>query len=400
VMTMGSDKYAYVLDAKDDKSSGYGRLLFDANHSGDLTDDKELKGTGEGEKQSGVCQFPRLDLTINAGGTKVDCSFFFQVYWQTASQFKYASVSMSAGAYREGEITLDGKKRHLVLVDGNSNGRFNDEIQAARIGSPDGQMIYPIFGDVLLMDPDLKSAPFMPYYRMRMSGAVGQMVSKLIRIDGHFYEVKIAPAGDQITLTRSAAKVGEVTSHHEGFNALLYGGRDLGFVSVACDKGHAAALPVGEWRLVNYTIDRAGWKEPPPPASKENKPVKPPKAPQRSVLEVLFDALTGRPSAPVAAPPAVRQGPSFVSAEATTECRPIKVVAGQPAVLPFGPPYKATVNASSQGDKLVRLQLSLVGAGGEACNDMMVLGGRPSQPEYTIKTVKGEVVDRGKFEYG
>jgi hypothetical protein len=44
--------------------------------------------------------------------------------------------------------------------------------------------------------------------------------------------------------------------------------------------------------------------------------------------------------------------------------------------------------------------MTLVGAAGERCSDMMVRGGRPSRPEFTVSNPKGEIVYRGNFEYG
>jgi hypothetical protein len=44
--------------------------------------------------------------------------------------------------------------------------------------------------------------------------------------------------------------------------------------------------------------------------------------------------------------------------------------------------------------------LSLVGKGGEICNNMLVNGTRPGKPKFTVTTEKGEEVDSGYFKYG
>ena len=44
--------------------------------------------------------------------------------------------------------------------------------------------------------------------------------------------------------------------------------------------------------------------------------------------------------------------------------------------------------------------MSLVGSAGEVCTNMMVDGGRPAKPEFTITDPKGKVVQQGSFEYG
>ena len=41
-----------------------------------------------------------------------------------------------------------------------------------------------------------------------------------------------------------------------------------------------------------------------------------------------------------------------------------------------------------------------VGAAGDVCSNLMVKGDRPAAPTFTIATAKGEIIERGKFEYG
>ncbi len=51
-------------------------------------------------------------------------------------------------------------------------------------------------------------------------------------------------------------------------------------------------------------------------------------------------------------------------------------------------------------NKQASLGMTLVGSVGEVVSDMMVAGGRPPKPEFSIKDPKGEVVQSGNFEYG
>ena len=103
VLKLGSQEYAFALDAippanKDAKPAaektkkeekpktgrasapvpiGYNRLYFDLNHNGDLTDDKPIDmEPQQGPRRVGsFFQFPRIDLTIDDAGTKLDYSF-------------------------------------------------------------------------------------------------------------------------------------------------------------------------------------------------------------------------------------------------------------------------------------------------------------------------------------
>jgi len=72
--------------------------------------------------------------------------------------------------------------------------------------------------------------------------------------------------------------------------------------------------------------------------------------------------------------------------------------------MPFGPPYKPTVTAQYFEDgvkhKVLSLGMTLVGSADEVCSNMMVNGGRPSKPKFTITDAKGKAVQEGSFEYG
>ena len=76
------------------------------------------------------------------------------LYSSTGGDFKYASVSFMSAAYREGHITVAGKKRHVYLLDYNCNGRFNDEIAVQKNVQGAGGQLYFSHGDLLLIDPD------------------------------------------------------------------------------------------------------------------------------------------------------------------------------------------------------------------------------------------------------
>ena len=182
--------------------------------------------------------------------------------------YGYASISLNAAAYREGDITLEGKKRHVVLIDFNSNGRFDDEIKInKRIVAPNRQL-YPEQGDLLLIDPNASNAMLgSPYDITSGKGRFG--VAKLVNIDDKLYDMKVSPAGDRLTLTPSSVPLGKVTNPHGKFQAVIYG--DQGFLQIHGEKGAAVPVPEGEWKLLSYTIDMTGATE---PSKLEGKPEK------------------------------------------------------------------------------------------------------------------------------
>ena len=204
VFQLGSQKYAFALDmvsppptendskdknqskdakgAKDAKPSepkekpskskpsarkpmAYNRLYFDFNHNGDLTDDKvietnlwrpyvmEYSKDGSVKVIQSPFDVPRIDVEIDVGGTKMDYSFSLLGYSDSSRDSCNAWISLTSAAYRDGEVTLEGKKHHLALIDFNSNGRFDDETTLSPEPAGDRQ-IHQWYGDVLFVDPE------------------------------------------------------------------------------------------------------------------------------------------------------------------------------------------------------------------------------------------------------
>ena len=86
----------------------YSRLHFDVNHNGDLTDDPVVDATLITKANHGTvvyAWFPRVDLTIDVGGKKVDYAFRSSVKSQSSGNLAYATASLDAAAYRIGEMT-------------------------------------------------------------------------------------------------------------------------------------------------------------------------------------------------------------------------------------------------------------------------------------------------------
>ncbi len=375
-------------------------------------------------------QFPRVDLTIPVDGKKLEYSFTVSVYsygGSKAEDFRFASASFQAAVYREGEITLDGKKHQIVLLDANGNGRFDDEARIPGNVHFSGGGIYVETGDVLLVDP--RSARPTESIGEIYGGEHRRYLSKLAMIDDKYYEVKISPAGDQLTLTPSTLKPGFLTNPSGSFTGMIYG--DHGFLPIRGKAGKPAAVPEGQWKLLSCEIEVKGWKPPPKPPKEpekkdgekkdgEKKESEPKdgekKASSTGLLESITRALLGSPSAEPQYGP---RGISSVSANGTDKCPAVTVRPGETATLPFGPPYKPVVEAvvvpagaaggmggviarlaPASGDREAELSMSLVGSGGESVSNLVVDGYRPKKPDFTITNPKDEVVQKGSFEYG
>jgi hypothetical protein len=395
VAKLGTGQFGFVLDAKNEDSRGYDRLYFDLNGNGDLTDDKPIDALARDSSRGypdnyAHHEYPRVDLKVPIEGQSLDYSFRLTVYKYTSSDYSFASASLSAAAYREGEITLEGKKRRVALLDYNGNGRFDDVTHIPGNISYSGGGIYSEMGDVLLIDAEADAT-------QDRSGEKGrQYVSKLATLDGKFYDLEISPAGDQLTLNLSPLKIGYVTNPNGPYGAMIYG--DHGFLAIQGEPGKPVAVPEGDWRLLSYDISITGWK--PPPAKDEEEQAEP-----QGLLDALSKALT-QSDEPDERPGEPRYGPRgtcTVSAHGTDKCERVAVRGGQTATLPFGPPYKPVLTSHTtrwRGNTPVSISLSLIGSGGGAVSHLVVDGYRPPQPKLTITDPEGEVVETGTFEYG
>jgi len=395
VATLGSGHYGFVLDTKPAESDAaneakeeneadeakpappkpiaYNRLYFDLNGNGDLTDDKvieakpaqqryqSLPATARPTSSYARFQFPRVDLKIDVDGKKADYAFFFSVYSRATSSYSYASASLMAAAYREGEIELNGKRHRIVLIDGNSNGRFDDAFTVRDLnGRP-----YPTYGDTLMVDPETASGATAIGYDLP-----GQQLSKLATVDGGLYDLEVLAGGSQLSMTPYADPIGYVETDTKGLRAVIYG--DKGLARISGDDAKPTPVPVGKWKLVSYTI--------------------------QSVAEQQPEKTPDEEKGPVMRMPRI----SYVAARGSADSQAFEVGEGETVTGVFGPPYKPVVSApeSVQGGQTVRLGMALVGAGGEQCASLIVEGSRPPQPELTITTPDGEEVHTGKFEYG
>lgn len=411
VAKLGTQQFAFVLDSREapaqpEQSQGerkepaqpfpggrqappverYGRLLFDLNGNGDLTDDPviDAQPAPAGAFPGGYApfSFPRVDLTLNVEGTAVEYAFTLSGYTNTQyvnqdQVFQYASVSLSAAAYREGEIELDGQKLRVVVTDFNSNGRFDDLSTVDLSVRTSGGALYPQLGDMVFVDPQQPTTPYASGYDPTMSDSQTPL-AKTMHIGDRFYDISITPAGDQLTITPSTAAVGYVVNPNKGYRALVY--NDQGVVKIQGDEAGRATLPVGSWKLLKYTIDQS---ETAAAAPSDATP---------SMLQALSQAvLGGRPNQPRI---------TLVAAGATDKYPAVIVREGETTELPFGAPFTPKVSGEIVQGGSLSLGLELIGTGGEVCQNLVVNSGRPPAPTFTITDPAGEVVATGNFEYG
>ena len=475
VAELGDKKYAFLLDAAPEADGqGYGLLYFDLNGNGDLTDDggpieseqtrkarerleaekkkaeeeKKAKAIAEedGEKTSDKKdenktkpkkkktssriratysyrgssrhQFPPVDLKIEVGGKKVDYRFFFSAYSYLRSSSGYLNAWLNAGTYYEGQIELNGRKQRIVLVDYNSNGRFDDRttINEVHRGPKGPARYYPERGDIMFLDPK----PVRGSSRLRDMSSLDfrHDIEKLLRIDENYFDLKVAAAGDAVSIEPTEVAMGYVTSPNAKYDVTLHG--ELGLLTISGEANQPVAVPEGEWKLVRCAIDlteseaiKAEKKEEERKKAEEKKAdekeaakAKPDDPEASAMLEAIKKALAKRKAknpSTASARRSVRRSKRFIStATGTTLGKPITVAKGKTIVLPFGPPYRPVVEPSyyyKSRDSLY-LGLEIYGSGGEVLTGLTVNSGRPPKPRFRILGPDDEVVIQGHFGYG
>ncbi len=86
-------------------------------------------------------------------------------------------------------MVIDGKKRHVVIVDFNSNGRYDDPSKIDDSVQLSDGTVYPTIGDMLyIIDPEMAqphgyASPYDPSTNNNL-----HYVGKLVNLDGRFIE--------------------------------------------------------------------------------------------------------------------------------------------------------------------------------------------------------------------
>lgn len=400
---VGQD-YGFVLDSTDFPDKGYNLLYFDFNRNGDLTDDTVVDAVSIGGMIFGgggrPRDFPPITVKLKADDQEYTYKFTVNAFCRWNDDYKYISISLQSATYRVGEIELDGKKHRIGLVDNNSNGRFDDEFKIDPNVTYGDNMIYPTPGDMLVTNLNQKNVWYMANYRPTC-GDIRQPISKWANIDGKFYDIKVTPAGDKLTLTPYKGPMGKVTNPGAFYRALLYG--DQGFIKISGLGDKPVDVPAGEWKLLDYTIDLTEAEKRNPEnksadAEEKKEEAKPEK--KKGLLSFL-GKMVGADSDGGSQINPWEYKATYLYAMATKDYPVVTVKDGETAELPFGPPLTTKAKVSYwQGERQVYLELAIKGSVGEIVQDLAIKGDRPKAPRFEIVDSKDKKIVSGKFEYG
>ena len=346
VAQLGEQQYAFALDGDGRRAGAFSKLYFDVNRNGDLTDDKPVAAIDVNSQAGAVLtQFPRVDLDIDVGGRSTPYAFLISAATRLGPE-PSVTVSLYSAAIRDGYITEGRKKTHLVLVDDNSNGRFDD---VASLGSTGRRPAGLLPGDLLLLNPDTRNM-------LSDNATMGRdrhFVSKTVCIGKTFYRMEVAPAGETLKLTPTELAFGYVSNPSPAYRAVV-SSREHGVTIVGGAKDQKIPLLEGEWKLASYTI---------------------------------ATDFGGRAKTSITATLPYDQGS-------------VTVEKGKTVPLAFGAPFRAVVSAHRESSSRVYLSLDILGSAGERCTGFYVNGGRPPEPVFVVKDAQGKTVQQGRFEYG
>ncbi len=114
-----SGKIWLALDASSGPDA-YDRLYIDANGNGDLSDETVYEPY---RRESRECYFGPVKVIFDTEDGPVTYHLHVQSYSSTSQNY----CLVSPACWYEGPITVDGEKKHCVLIDYNGNGTFNDK---------------------------------------------------------------------------------------------------------------------------------------------------------------------------------------------------------------------------------------------------------------------------------
>jgi hypothetical protein len=308
------------------KSGLYDRVYFDTTGNGRL-DDKSPIGTTRTDQYSAYFEPVRILFKGEDGPITYHLILRFMKY-----EGNDPMLLTSSGGYYAGKVDIGGKKRRLELIDGNVNGTFND-------CAPDASDC-----DRVMVEGDKVGERYL---------------GKMLEVDGQFYQIEVARDGAFIKLQKLENVVLGHVRVPETISEFVAFGENGHFVRKPV-KGEFT-LPVGKYRIHEWTIDRKDEK----------------------------------------GAPWQLMGYGF------NESARFEVAAGKPVSLDIGEPMRAVMEAQEpstrpgarESTRQVNFNLRVQGRYGET---LQVMKGdqRPRGPRLTLTSLDGSYHYTNTFEFG
>jgi hypothetical protein len=107
-----------ALDSSE-KGKSYDRLFIDSNGDGNLKDETAVMAS---RKEANRSSFGPVKVLFEVENEPAA----YHLNFEFSSYNKRNTLSVTSGAWYEGDITIGSQIKHLVLIDQNANGTFND----------------------------------------------------------------------------------------------------------------------------------------------------------------------------------------------------------------------------------------------------------------------------------
>lgn len=295
-----------------------------------------------------------VKLTPRPGTSRSPCWVTLRVY-QSGKYGLRAAVSDITWAH--GRVTLGGRTVRLGIW-GNLTGRFDRRVELPKSVAPDGEAppIIPEACQLLLdIDGNGRFDDLRPFY-VRPEH---RWLTRLIRFEGAYYDVKVAADGRSVRITPSTARVGTLALPADVESATLTGPEFAVFVT---NQDQRAELPAGR-----YSVDACIYRT--------------------NGVKVWVGGRT--PDGVIDVKPdhadPLRVGPPF---EMRVTCEPAR-------------PTDALVSVPGSPGHEMSISLSLFDGAGRRVRGLQdAYGKRPPPPRFKIVDQAGKTVLNESFEYG
>ena len=219
---MAQSGYLWIALDKTHKQGMHDILYIDSNGNGRLDDETAVATY---RTTQSYAYFGPVKVVFQVEDGPVTYHLNFRFYGSDESRRR---MYASSGGWYEGDITVNGAKKHCVLFDGNANGTFNDKSLEA--GKSD---------------------------RIRIGATSSQdtrFVGNFIEVDGMLYEPEISRDGAYVKLAEAKdVKFGNIRLP-ESVTQLSAGGEN-GLFIVKPENG-IGSLPVGKYRINEWALER------------------------------------------------------------------------------------------------------------------------------------------------
>jgi len=214
--------HLWIACDRSHKYGPYDLLYIDSNRNGHLDDEAVVKANRT-DQYSAYFGPVKVIFEIEDGPVTYHLNLRFYGY-----ENRDKSLYAYSGGWYEGDISVDGAKKHCVLFDFNANGTFNDKSL---------------------------NANECDRIRIDKEGVEGiRFVGNYIDLDGTLYRPEIARDGAFIKLTKADdVQTGDVRVP-EAITQFTGGGENGLFIRKP-EKG-IASLPVGQYRINEWTHER------------------------------------------------------------------------------------------------------------------------------------------------